>query len=72
MSSPITPESVHVLENEGMPIFQESSGARKVLPKGNLYIKFDIQFPKMNIDQKQKIVQILKKNEQETDAEENS
>jgi len=50
MSSPITPESVHVLENEGMPIFQESSGARKVLPKGNLYIKFDIQFPKMNID----------------------
>lgn len=43
MSTPITPETVHVINNEGMPIICESSGERKaVQEKGNLYVKFDI------------------------------
>jgi len=53
MSMPITPETVHVIDGEGMPIFEESNKERQhVIAKGNLYIKFDIQFPKMNIDTK--------------------
>jgi hypothetical protein len=43
MSSPITPETVHVMSGEGMPIFQGAAEERKATqPKGNLYIKFDI------------------------------
>jgi len=29
MSSPITPETVHVINDEGMPVFQEATAARK-------------------------------------------
>ena len=43
MCNPITPETVHVIEGEGMPVFQEATDARRaVMPKGNLYVKFDI------------------------------
>ena len=43
MSSPITPETVHVIEGEGMPIFQGTTEERKAVgPRGNLYLKFDI------------------------------
>ena len=43
MSSPITPETVHVIDGEGMPIFQGATEERKsTAPKGNLYLKFDI------------------------------
>ena len=53
MSTPITPETVHVIAGEGMPLFQSASDERKAaIAKGNLYLKFDIQFPNMNIDTK--------------------
>jgi|TARA_B110001450_G_scaffold16821_1_gene15551 DnaJ-class molecular chaperone len=46
MSTPITPETVHVIAGEGMPIFQSATEPRKAtIAKGNLYLKFDIQFP---------------------------
>ena len=49
MDTQITPETIHVIKDEGMPILNERT-------KGNLYIKFDIQFPKMDTATKQSIV----------------
>ena len=60
MDTPITPETIHVIKDEGMPILNNKS-------KGNLYIKFDIQFPSMDTATKEKIVQIIRKNAEETD-----
>ena len=64
MDTQITPETIHVIKDEGMPILNERT-------KGNLYIKFDIQFPKMDTATKQSIVQIIRKNAEETDDLEN-
>jgi DnaJ-class molecular chaperone len=44
----IGPKSIIPIEGEGMPVFvdrkQEDNGVGS-LPRGNLYIKFDIAFP---------------------------
>jgi DnaJ-class molecular chaperone len=43
----ITPQAVHQIIGEGMPLPKEISGivALSQMPKGNLYVKFDIAFP---------------------------
>lgn len=58
-----------------LPVFSndtEQNNLKNVraLPKGNLYVTFDVTFPAMDISQRQAIVKILKKNQEETDAEE--
>lgn len=40
------------------------------MPKGNLYITFDIVFPQMQHSHKKQIVEILQKNQEELAAEE--
>ena len=49
MDTQITPEPIHLIKDEGRPILNERT-------KANLYIKFDIQFPKMDTATKQSIV----------------
>lgn len=39
------------------------------IPKGDLYIKFDIHFPNsIGVDHKNKIVELLRKNAEETNS----
>lgn len=64
----ITPQTIKVVEGEGMPIadspttdaLRSLTGAGQ-LPKGNLLIRFDIQFPKkISNHHKQAIIEILR------------
>ena len=60
MDNMITPQSVHKVVGEGMPRKENNK------EKGDLHIKFDIQFPTTIADAKrEKIVSLLKKNEEE-------
>ena len=61
----ITPQAVHLIPGEGMPI--EIEKQKDGCTNGDLYVKFDIQFPVGIADDKRaKIVEILKKNAEET------
>lgn len=72
----ITPQAVHRIQGEGMPIDNsrstdlENIGASG-LPapmKGDLFIKFDILFPSGIADHKRaKIIELLKKNQEEVE-----
>ena len=54
MDNMITPQSVHKIVGEGMPRKENNS------EKGDLHIKFDIQFPKMlKSEYKQQIIDLL-------------
>lgn len=69
----ITPQTVKLVEGEGMPISQDpQTDAMHVLKnlsqmaRGNLYIRFDIQFPKkLSNNHKQAIIDILRRNAEE-------
>ena len=62
----ITPQSVHHMPGEGMPIDQPFDAEAPGPAKGDLYVKFDIQFPVGIADDKwAKIVELLKKNAEE-------
>ncbi len=64
----ITPQTLKVVEGEGMPISQNpNTDALAVLtgsgqlPRGNLYIRFDIQFPKkISSHHKQSLINTLR------------
>ena len=66
----ITPQAVHQIVGEGMPLPNETSGVMtQRQPKGDLYVKFEIEFPmNMNASQRSRIVEILRKNAAETDS----
>lgn len=67
----ITPQAVHQLTGEGMPLPKETTTvmALSALPKGDLFIKFDIVFPtNMTADQRNQILSLLRKNAAETDS----
>lgn len=76
LDQPITPQTVHKIEGEGMPIkvnpselaeYQQHLRPLGALPKGDLYVKFDIHFPQnMTVQHKNRIVEILRKNAAET------
>ena len=54
-----------------MPLPKETTELNSVsaLPKGDLFIKFDIVFPtKMTAEQRNKILTLLRKNASETDS----
>jgi DnaJ-class molecular chaperone len=59
-----SPSAAKLVEGEGMPIFEGLDmclDGKPTQARGNMYIKFDVQFPKtLNKDQKEKIVSILK------------
>jgi len=58
----ITPKTVKVVENEGMPIYDEEEEKLSVIntKHGKLFIVFNILFPKkLNEDLKQKVITIL-------------
>jgi len=81
----ITPQTVHEIVGEGMPIMVQSKEyleggivdpeeikshllPLRTYPKGNLFVRFDILFPEtINIEQKLKIVELLRKNKEETE-----
>ena len=62
----ISPDTVKVVKNEGMPIIDEERPIESITidcKKGDLYIKFDIQFPDyINDKKKQKIISLLEEN----------
>ena len=62
----ISPDTVKVVKNEGMPIIDEERPIESITidcKKGGLYIKFDIQFPDyINDKKKQKIISLLEEN----------
>lgn len=69
----ITPQTVKVIEGEGMPISSDPASdalsqlrGLSLIPKGNLYLRFDIQFPvKISNSHKQAIINILRENAEE-------
>lgn len=69
----ITPQTVQVIEGEGMPISQDPTTdalsqlrSLALIPKGNMYLRFDIQFPKkISNVHKQSLINILKQNAEE-------
>lgn len=68
----ITPQTIKFIRGEGMPIQSTDPAAQlkpvHQMPKGDLYVRFDIVFPeKLTNQQKQIIVEALRKNEEEND-----
>lgn len=69
----ITPQTLKLIEGEGMPLSEGPSAdalsaLRSVshLPKGNLYIRFDIEFPKkLSNKHKQALIETLRANAEE-------
>jgi DnaJ family protein B protein 4 len=74
----LTPQSIHKMAGEGMPITVEPTDPSELtnhlqplsaIPKGDLYIKFDIHFPNnIAVEHKTKIVELLRKNAEETNS----
>jgi DnaJ-class molecular chaperone len=63
---------VKVVRGEGMPIESEEPldylKSVRELPKGDLYVRFEIEFPKkLSNEHKQRIVEVLRSNEEEND-----
>ena len=66
MDEIISPDSIKIIKNEGMPIIDKEKPIESIVlenKKGDLYIKFDIQFPDyINDKKKQKIISLLEEN----------
>ena len=66
MDEIISPDTIKIIKNEGMPIIDEEKPIESVTlenKKGDLYIKFDIQFPDyINDKKKRKIIALLEEN----------
>jgi len=61
MDEIIAPQTIKIVKNEGMPIFQKDTNVRDMrVKKGDLYIKFDIEFPEyINPEKKEEIIKLL-------------
>ena len=63
MDEIISPDTIKIVKNEGMPIIDNDKAIESITidnKKGDLYIKFDIQFPDyINDKKKQKIIALL-------------
>ena len=66
MDEIISPDTCKEVKGEGMPIIDEANPIESVTlenKKGNLFIKFDIQFPDyINEKKKQRIISLLEGN----------
>lgn len=60
------PQTVKIVKNEGMPIYNKEEPLQNLLydnNKGNLIIKFDVVFPKfIEPERKEEIIRILQEN----------
>lgn len=67
MDEIISPQTVKVVKSEGMPIHNKNDPLQNLLfkeKKGDLYIKFEISFPKfIDPEKKEEIVRLLSDNE---------
>jgi DnaJ-class molecular chaperone len=63
MDEIISPQTVKVVKSEGMPIFDKANPLNNVLfkeKKGDIFIKFDIYFPKfIDPEKKEEIIRLL-------------
>ena len=61
MDEIIAPQTIKVVKNEGMPIYQKETNVRDMrIKKGDLYIKFDIEFPEyIKTEKKEEIIKLL-------------
>ena len=63
MDEIISPQTVKIVKAEGMPIYDKSDPLHNLLfkeKKGDLYIKFDISFPKfIDPEKKEEITRLL-------------
>jgi DnaJ-class molecular chaperone len=61
MDEIIAPQTIKIVKNEGMPIYQKETNVRDMrIKKGDLYIKFDIEFPEyINPEKKEEIIKLL-------------
>ncbi len=68
MDEVISPATIKLVAFEGMPIPDEDplSTLKKTSKKGNLYVKFEIVFPKFIPErEKEQLAEILNKEEEE-------
>ena len=65
IDSVITPQTVKIIAGEGMPLYRKEIDVRDMQQKkGNLFIKFDIQFPEyIDPTKKERITKLLNENE---------
>ena len=60
MDEIISPQTVKRVEGEGLPLINEKKVFVKNLPRGDLFVKFDIKFPKfLNQNVKDELVSLL-------------
>ena len=62
MDQVISPETFQVIQGKGMPILNNDplSPIKHDYQRGNLIVKFDIQFPMdLSVDKKQKLTEII-------------
>ena len=61
MDEIIAPQTIKIVKNEGMPIYQKETNVRDMrIKKGDLYIKFDIEFPEyIHPEKKEEIIKLL-------------
>ena len=63
MDEIISPQTVKIVKGEGMPIFNKDNPLQNILfkeKKGDLFIKFDIIFPKfIDPEKKEEIIRLL-------------
>ena len=75
MDEIISPQTVKIVKGEGMPVYKKDTDIRDLsVKKGDLFIKFDIEFPEyIEPEKKEEIIRLLKEDEEELkeDEEEN-
>lgn len=63
MDEIISPQTVRTVKNEGMPIYNKNDAIQTLLykeKKGELFIKFDIEFPRfIDPEKKEEITRLL-------------
>jgi len=65
MDEIISPQTVKIVKGEGMPIYQKDINVRDfTVKKGDLYIKFDIEFPDyIDPAKKEEIIKLIEEAE---------
>ena len=72
MDEIISPQTVKVVKGEGMPLYKNDTDVRDLsVKKGDLFIKFDIEFPEyIEPEKKEEIIRLLKEDEEELKEDE--
>ncbi len=72
MDEIISPQTVKVVKGEGIPLYKNDTDVRDLsVKKGDLFIKFDIEFPEyIEPEKKEEIIRLLKEDEEELKEDE--